>query len=150
MKFIAIGGPKTMQLKDICGIICILLKEKPAKEHVYVGEIKLAKGTKEFVFDFAKYANFYDEDSNSLSIFLKNCDYVKVPDGTKLEDLAGAKVTDLFLQGEEDKYVDGQCITAINMVIGYENDINHTMFFPQTAFTNTDFGEYYSLCNNAK
>lgn len=27
MKFIAIGGPKTMQLKDICGIICILLKK---------------------------------------------------------------------------------------------------------------------------
>ena len=55
-----------------------------------------------------------------------------------------AKVTDFFLQGDEERYVEGQAIKDIMFDIydGFDKE-NHIVTLYASSFTETDFGEYY-------
>lgn len=130
---------KNMNLKATA---YIGFKKKPTKESVYVGNICLKKNGKKYLFDFNKYDVSYT--GNILVLNLSDCTDIDVPDDAVLEDLTNAKVTDFFLQGDEEHYVKGQTIKDIVFDIydGFDKE-NHIVTLYTSSFTETDFGEYY-------
>lgn len=130
---------KNMNLKATA---YIGFKKKPTKESVYVGNICLEKNGKKYLFDFNKYDVSYT--GNILVLNLSDCTDIDVPDDAVLEDLTNAKVTDFFLQGDEEHYVKGQTIKDIVFDIydGFDKE-NHIVTLYTSSFTETDFGEYY-------
>lgn len=135
-----------MLLKDINlkATAYIRLKMEPAKESVYVGNICLEKNGKKYRFDFNKYDVSYT--GNILVLNLSDCTDIDAPDDAVLEDLINAKVTDFFLQGDEERYVEGQVIKDIIFDIydGFDKE-NHIVTLYTSSFTETDFGEFYGL-----
>ena len=67
------------------------------------------------------------------------------PDGATMEDLEGAIVTDLFLQGDEEAYVEGQAVKNIELVLYDVADPTRKIVFKKDAFKETDLGEYYDI-----
>lgn len=132
---------KNMNLKATA---CIRLKKEPAKESIYVGNICMEKYGKKYRFDFNKYDVSYA--GNTLILDLSDCTDIDVPDDAVLEDLINAKVTDFFLQGDEEYYVKGQAIKYIVFDIydGFDKE-NHIVTLYTSSFTETDFGEFYGL-----
>lgn len=122
----------------------IRLKKEPAKESVYVGNICLEKNGKKYRFDFNKYDVSYT--GNILVLNLSDCTDIDAPDDAVLEDLINAKVTDFFLQGDEECYVEGQVIKDIIFDIsdGFDKD-EHMVTLYKTSFLEADFGEFYGL-----
>lgn len=122
----------------------IRLKKEPAKESVYVGNICLEKSEKKYHFDFNKFDVSYV--GNILILSLSDCADIDVPNDAVLENLTNAKVTDFFLQGEEECYVEGQAIKNIVFDIydGFDKE-NHIVTLYTSSFTETDFGEFYGL-----
>lgn len=62
-----------------------------------------------------------------------------------MEDLEGAIVTDLFLQGDEEAYVEGQAVKNIELVLYDVADPTRKIVFKKDAFKETDLGEYYDI-----
>lgn len=132
---------KNMNLKATA---YIRLKKEPAKELLYVGNICLKKNEKKYRFDFNKFNVSYV--GNLLILSLSDCTDIDVPDDAVLEDLENAKVTNFFLQGDEERYVEGQAIKDIIFDIfdGFDKD-KHVVTLYKTSFLEADFGEFYSL-----
>lgn len=122
----------------------IRLKKEPAKELLYVGNICLEKNEKKYRFDFNKFNVSYV--GNTLILSLSDCTDIDVPEDAILDDLMNAKVTDFFLQGDEERYVEGQAIKDIIFDIydGFDKE-NHIVTLYTSSFFETDFGEYYDL-----
>lgn len=132
---------KNMNLK---ATVYIGFKKKPTKESVYVGNICLEKNKKKYRFDFNKYVGSYAD--NILVLNLSDCADIDVPDDAVLEDLKNAKVTDFFLQGEEECYVQEQAIKDIIFDIYDSFDKESSMVtLYKPSFLEADFGEFYSL-----
>lgn len=132
---------KNMNLK---ATVYIGFKKKPTKESVYVGNICLKKNRKKYRFDFNKYVGSYA--GNILVLNLSDCADIDIPDDAVLEDLKNAKVTDFFLQGDEERYVEGQAIKDIIFDIfdGFDKD-EHMVTLYKTSFLEADFAEFYGL-----
>lgn len=132
---------KNMNLK---ATVYIGFKKNPTKESVYVGNICLKKNRKKYRFDFNKYVGSYA--GNILVLNLSDCADIDIPDDAVLEDLKNAKVTDFFLQGDEERYVEGQAIKDIIFDIfdGFDKD-EHMITLYKTSFLEADFGEFYGL-----
>lgn len=132
---------KNMNLKATA---YIRLKKEPAKEYIYVGNICMEKYGKKYRFDFNKYDVSYE--GNILVLNLSDCIDIDAPDDAVLEDLIDAKVTDFFLQGDEERYVEGQVIKDIIFDIydGFDKE-NHIVTLYTSSFFETDFGEFYGL-----
>lgn len=122
----------------------IRLKKEPAKELLYVGNICLEKNEKKYRFDFNKFNISYV--GNTLILSLSDCTDIDVPEDAILDDLMNVKVTDFFLQGDEERYVEGQAIKDILFDIydGFDKE-NHIVTLYTSSFTETDFGEFYGL-----
>lgn len=135
-----------MLLHDMClrAEISITFGKPPVKESVYVGEIRLEKDGKEYVFDFNETTGSYED--NQLTLDLRDCDYMVAPSDATLEELTDAKVTDLFLQGDDNCYVAGQTIKDISITF-YDNTngSEHNVTLETPAFADADLGEYYDL-----
>ena len=132
---------KNMNLK---ATVYIGFKKKPTKESLYVGNICLKKNRKKYRFDFNKYVGSYA--GNILVLNLSDCADIDIPDDAVLEDLKNAKVTDFFLQGDEERYVEGQAIKDIIFDIfdGFDKD-EHMVTLYKTSFLEADIGEPYGL-----
>ena len=111
---------------------------------LYVGNICLEKNEKKYRFDFNKFNVSYV--GNTLILSLSDCTDIDVPEDAILDDLMNAKVTDFFLQGDEERYVEGQAIKDIIFDIydGFDKE-NHIVTLYTSSFFETDFGEYYDL-----
>lgn len=135
-----------MLLHDMClrAQIVITFGKQPVKESVYVGEICLEKDGEEYTFDFNETTGSYED--NQLTLDLRDCDYVAAPSDATLEELACAKVKDLFLQGDDNCYVAGQTIKDISITF-YDgvNGSEHNVTLETPAFADADLGEYYDL-----
>ena len=70
---------------------------------------------------------------------------MEAPNDATLEELKDAVVTDIFLQGDEDSYVEGQSITDINLCLYDAADSKNRVFLNKKAFKNADLGEYYDI-----
>ena len=67
------------------------------------------------------------------------------PDDATLEELKDAVVTGIFLQGDEDSYVEGQSITDIKLCLYDAANNDSRVFLNKKAFKNADLGEYYDI-----
>lgn len=135
-----------MLLKEIPALragITITFAKKPANESVYVGDLVLIKNNKCIQFDWAEQSETYD--GNTLYIETKDLDTLNAAENTAFEDLKGAVVDHLFLQGEDDAYVKGQEITDISLCLFGAADERIRMVFHKDAFANADLGEYYAI-----
>lgn len=135
-----------MLLKDmnLKATAYIGFKKKPDKESVYVGNICLEKNGRKYRFDFNKYVGIYV--GNILVLNLSDCTDIDVPEDATLSDLMSAKVTDFFLQGEDDCYIENQEIKDIVFDIYDDFDKESGMVtLNKPSFLETDFGEFYSL-----
>ena len=102
-----------MLLTDVVlrAVISITLTQTPAKESIYVGKIILTKDGKEYTFDFDTRAIDIIDHTVVIECTEGELEDEDFPDGATMEDLEGAIVTDLFLQGDEEAYVEGQAVT---------------------------------------
>lgn len=126
-------------------VISITLTKTPVKESIYVGEIILVKDGKEYTFDFDTYT--IDIVGNTIVIECKEgeAEDEDLPDGATMEELEGATVTDLFLQGDEESYVEGQAVKDIELTLYDVADPSHKVIFKKNAFQEADLGEYYDI-----
>ena len=135
-----------MLLKEIPALragITITFAKKPAEESVYVGDLVLNKDGHRIQFDWTEQSETYNE--NTLYIETKDLDTLNAAENTTFEDLKGAVVDHLFLQGEDSAYVEGQEITDIELCLFGAADDRLRMMFHKDAFTDTDLGEYYAI-----
>lgn len=136
-----------MLLTDIVlrAVISITLAQTPAKESIYVGRITLTKDGKEYTFDFD--TCMIDIIGNTVVIEctegeLEDEDF---PDGATMEELEGATVMDLFLQGDEESYIEGQTVKNIELMLYDVTDSTRKIVFKKDAFKEADLGEYYDI-----
>lgn len=134
-----------MLLKDIVlrAVISMTMTKTPAKESIYVGTITLTKDGKEYTFDFDSYSIGIVD--NTVVIECRESELGDIPEGTTLEELEGATVTDLFLQGDEDSYVEGQAVKNIELTLYDVMDPSRKVIFEKDAFKEADLGEYYDI-----
>lgn len=126
-------------------VISITLAKTPVKESIYVGEIIFIKDGREYTFDFDTYT--IDIVGNAIVIECKEgeAEDEDFPDGATMEELEGATVTDLFLQGDEESYVEGQAVKDIELTLYDVADPSHKVIFKKDAFKEADLGEYYDI-----
>lgn len=134
-----------MLLKDIVlrAVISMTMTKTPAKESIYVGTITLTKDGKEYTFDFDSYSIGIVD--NTIVIECREGELEDIPEGATLEELKGATVTDLFLQGDEDSYVEGQSVKNIELTLYDVMDPSRKVIFEKDAFKEADLGEYYDI-----
>lgn len=134
-----------MLLKDIVlrAVISMTMTKTPAKESIYVGTITLTKDGKEYTFDFDSYSIGIID--NTVVIECREGELGDIPEGATLEELEGATVTDLFLQGDEDSYVEGQAVKNIELTLYDAMDSSRKVVFEKDAFKEADLGEYYDI-----
>lgn len=122
--------------------IVITFAKKPEKESVYVGNVTLERGDRKFQFNWNEYSSEYTD--KTLLLTTRDLASIEAPDDATLEELKDTVVTGIFLQGDENSYVEGQYITDINLCL-YDASDNNRVFLDKTAFKNADFGEYYDI-----
>lgn len=135
-----------MLLNEISALragIIITFAKKPEKESVYVGNVTLEKGDRKFQFDWNEYSGEYTD--KTLLLTTRDLDSMEAPDDATLEELRDAVVTGIFLQGDEDSYVEGQSITDINLCLYDAANNDSRVFLNKKAFKNADLGEYYDI-----
>lgn len=134
-----------MLLKDIVlrAVISMTMTKTPAKESIYVGTITLTKDGKEYTFDFDSYSIGIVD--NTIVIECRESELEDIPEGATLEELEGATVTDLFLQGDEDSYMEGQAVKNIELTLYDVMDPSCKVIFEKDAFKEADLGEYYDI-----
>lgn len=134
-----------MLLKDIVlrAVISMTMTKTPAKESIYVGTITLTKDGKKYTFDFDSYSIGIVD--NTIVIECREGELEGIPEGATLEELEGATVTDLFLQGDEDSYVEGQSVKNIELTLYDVMDPSRKVIFEKDAFKEADLGEYYDI-----
>lgn len=134
-----------MLLTDIIlrAVIAMTMTKTPAKESIYVGTITLVKDGKKYTFDFDSYA--VGVVDNTIVIECREGELEDIPEGATLEELEGATVTDLFLQGDEDSYVEGQTVKNIELTLYDATDSSRKVVFEKDAFKEADLGEYYDI-----
>lgn len=135
-----------MLLNEISALragIIITFAKKPEKESVYVGNVTLEKGDRKFQFDWNEYSGEYTD--KTLLLTTRDLDSMEAPDDATLEELRDAVVTGIFLQGDEDSYVEGQSITDINLCLYDAANNDSRVFLNKKAFKNADLGEYYGI-----
>lgn len=140
-------GENIMLLTDVVlrAVISITLTQTPAKESIYVGKIILTKDGKEYTFDFDTRAIDIIDHTVVIECTEGELEDEDFPDGATMEDLEGAIVTDLFLQGDEEAYVEGQAVKNIELVLYDVADPTRKIGFKKDAFKETDLGEYYDI-----
>ena len=119
------------------------MTKTPAKESIYVGTITLTKDGKEYTFDFDSYS--IGMVDNTVVIECREGELEGISEGATLEELEGATVTDLFLQGDEDSYVEGQAVKNIELTLYDVMDPSRKVIFEKDAFKEADLGEYYDI-----
>lgn len=62
-----------------------------------------------------------------------------------MEELEGATVMDLFLQGDEESYIEGQTVKNIALMLYDVTDSTRKIVFKKDAFKEADLGEYYDI-----
>ena len=124
---------------------CILIAftKKPEKESVYVGNITLEKDGRKFQFDWNEHSGEYID--KTLLLKTRDLDSMVAPNDATLEELKDAVVTGIFLQGDEDSYVEGQSITDIKLCLYDAANNDSRVFLNKKAFKNADLGEYYDI-----
>lgn len=134
-----------MLLKDVVlrAVIAMTMVKPPAKESIYVGTITLVKDGKKYTFDFDSYG--VGVVDNTVVIECREGELEDIPEGATLEELEGAVVTDLFLQGDEDSYVEGQAVKNIELTLYDVMDPSRKVIFEKDAFKEADLGEYYDI-----
>lgn len=134
-----------MLLKDIVlrAEISMIMVKPPAKESIYVGTITLTKDGKKYTFDFDSYS--IGIVSNTIVIECREGELEDIHEGATLEELEGATITDLFLQGDEDSYVEGQAVKNIELTLYDVMDPSRKVIFEKDAFKEADLGEYYDI-----
>lgn len=135
-----------MLLKDIilrADISMIMVKPAPAKESIYVGTITLTKNGKKYTFKFDSY--IIGIVSNAIVIECRDGKLEDIPEGATLEELEGATVTNLFLQGDKDSYVKGQAVQNIELTLYDVMEPSHKVIFEKDAFKEADLGKYYDI-----
>lgn len=134
-----------MLLTDVVlrAVIAMTMTKTPAKESIYVGTITLVKDGKKYTFDFDSYA--VGVVDNTIVIECREGELEDIPEGATLEELEGATVTDLFLQGDEDSYVEGQAVKNIELTLYDATDSSRKVVFEKDAFKEADLGEYYDI-----
>lgn len=134
-----------MLLKDIVlrAVISMTMTKTPAKESIYVGTITLTKDGKEYTFDFDSYS--IGMVDNTVVIECREGELEGISEGATLKELEGATVTDLFLQGDEDSYVEGQAVKNIELTLYDVMDPSRKVIFEKDAFKEADLGEYYDI-----
>lgn len=134
-----------MLLKDIVlrAVISMIMTKPLAKESIYVGTITLTKDGKKYTFDFDSYSIGIVD--NAIVIECREGELEDIPEGATLEEMEGATVTDLFLQGDEDAYVEGQAVKNIELTLYDVMDPSRKVIFEKDAFKEADLGEYYDI-----
>lgn len=140
-------GENIMLLTDVVlrAVISITLTQTPAKESIYVGKIILAKDRKEYTFDFDTCTIDIIDHTVVIECAEGESEDEDFPDGATMEELEGAAVTDLFLQGDEESYIEGQAVKNIELVLYDVADPTRKIVFKKDAFKETDLGEYYDI-----
>lgn len=126
-------------------VISITLTQTPAKESLYVGKIILAKDGKEYTFDFDTCTIDIIDHTVVIECADGESEDEDFPDGATMEELEGAAVTDLFLQGDEESYVEGQAVKDIELMFYDVVDPTRKIVFKKDAFKEADLGEYYDI-----
>ena len=136
-----------MSLTDVVlrAVISITLTQTPAKESIYVGEIILAKDGKEYTFDFDTCTIEIIDHTVVIECTEGESEDEDFPDGATMEELEGAAVTDLFLQGDEESYIEGQAVKNIELMLYDVADPTRKIVFEKDAFKEADLGEYYDI-----
>ncbi|MBT9826352.1 hypothetical protein GPL19_10320 [Enterocloster bolteae] len=140
-------GENIMLLTDVVlrAVISITLTQTPAKESIYVGKIILAKDGKEYTFDFDTCTIDIIDHTVVIECAEGESEDEDFPDGATMEELEGAAVTDLFLQGDEESYIEGQAVKNIELMLYGVADPTRKIVFKKDAFKETDLGEYYDI-----
>lgn len=133
-----------MKLKNIVPRteIQITFTETPIKESVYVGVIQLEKNGETYLFDFNEYEGSYN--GKVLTIDTKDLAFCECPEDAKLEDLEDARVIHIFLQGEEEAYMEDQMIEDIELSI-FDIETHSMITLTKGAFSDADLAEYYEI-----
>lgn len=136
-----------MPLTDVVlgAVISITLTQTPAKESIYVGKIILAKDGKEYTFDFDTCTIEIIDHTVVIECTEGESEDEDFPDGATMEELEGAAVTDLFLQGDEESYIEGQAVKNIELMLYDVADPTRKIVFEKDAFKEADLGEYYDI-----
>mgnify|MGYP004669685337 CR=1 FL=1 len=136
-----------MLLTDVIlrAVISITLTQTPAKESIYVGKIILAKDGKEYTFDFDTCTIDIVDHTVVIECAEGESEDEDFPDGATMEELEGAAVTDLFLQGDEEFYIEGQAVKDIELMLYDVADPTRKIVFKKDAFKEADLGEYYDI-----
>lgn len=134
-----------MLLKDIIlrADISMIMVKPPAKESIYVGTITLTKDGKKYTFHFDSYS--IGIVSNAIVIECRDGELEDIPEGATLEELEGATVTNLFLQGDKDSYVKGQAVQNIELTLYDIMEPSRKVIFEKDAFKKADLGKYYDI-----
>ena len=137
----------TTLLKDITlrAVITMTMAKVPEQESLYVGTIVFAKDGKRYSFDFNSHTTAISGKTITIDCKDENKEDRDIPDDTVFEELDGAIVTDLFLQGDEDSYVDGQTVCDIELILYDATTYLHKVVFEKDAFRKADLGEYYNI-----
>lgn len=140
-------GENIMLLTDaiLRAVISITLTQTPAKESLYVGKIILAKDGKEYTFDFDTCTIDIVDHTVVIECAEGESEDEDFPDGATMEELEGAAVTDLFLQGDEEFYIEGQAVKDIELMLYDVADPIRKIVFKKDAFKEADLGEYYDI-----
>lgn len=85
------------------------------------------------------------ENYKTLLLKTRDLDSIVAPDDTTLEELKDAVVTGIFLQCNEDSYVEEQSITDIKLCLYDAANNDSRVFLNKKAFKNADLGEYYDI-----
>ena len=141
------NGENIMPLTDVVlgAVISITLTQTPAKESIYVGKIILAKDGKEYTFDFDTCTIEIIDHTVVIECTEGESEDEDFPDGATMEELEGAAVTDLFLQGDEESYIEGQAVKNIELMLYDVADPTRKIVFEKDAFKEADLGEYYDI-----
>lgn len=136
-----------MLLTDVVlrAVISITLAQTPVKESIYVGKIILAKDGKEYTFDFDTCTIEIIDHTVVIECTEGESEDEDFPDGATMEELEGAAVTDLFLQGDEESYIEGQAVKNIELMLYDVADPTRKIVFEKDAFKEADLGEYYDI-----
>lgn len=136
-----------MLLTDVVlrAVISITLTQTPAKESIYVGKVILAKDGRVYTFDFDTRAIDIIDHTVVIECTEGELEDEDFPDGATMEELEGAAVTDLFLQGDEEFYIEGQAVKDIELMLYDVADPTRKIVFKKDAFKEADLGEYYDI-----
>ena len=83
--------------------------------------------------------------SHAIVIECREGELENIPEGATLEELEGATVTNLFLQGDKDSYVKGQAVQNIELTLYDIMEPSRKVIFEKDAFKEADLGKYYDI-----